>query len=254
MIDIRQFICLSDNYGVLVHEPGTDVTISIDAPDAAVVDAELQAAGWSLTHILVTHHHSDHVDGILELKSKYGAQVLAPASEARGIPGVDRTLTDGENFQIGTLQIKAIETPGHTLGQISYYLPAENVVFTGDTLFAMGCGRVFEGTKPQMWASLQRLRELPDDTLVYCGHEYTLANARFAVSIEPRNKALAERLKKVDALRADDKPTLPTTIGLEKATNPFLRADVPDVIAALGMEGRSSAEVFTEIRGRKDRA
>lgn len=251
-VQIHQFDCLSDNYGVLIHDPETQATASIDAPEAEAVEAALATTGWKLTDILVTHHHFDHVGGVEALKSSHGVTVTGPADEADKIKLLDKTVSDGEIFKFGSLDVHSIATPGHTLGQISYWMPEASVAFTGDTLFALGCGRVFEGTMDMMWASLDRLRKLPAETTVYCGHEYTLANARFAVTVDPDNAELAARAAEIEALRADGKPTLPTTIGIELATNPFMRADAGSVQAAVGMAGAEPAAVFAEVRRRKD--
>ena len=187
------FPCLSDNYGVLLHDPATDATASIDAPEAAPVEAALQAKGWKLTDILVTHHHADHTDGIAALKKKYNCRVVAPKAEAARIPLVDETVSEGNKVSVGKLSANVIETPGHTSGHISYWFHGDKLAFVGDTLFSIGCGRVIEGTPEQMWQSLLKLRDLPDDTQIYCGHEYTEANIRFARTIEPDNAKLAAR-------------------------------------------------------------
>jgi len=192
------------------------------------------------------------VEAILPLKQATDCSVIAPAAEADKIPGVDVTVKEGDVIPFGSYEIRVIETPGHTLGHVSYYIPAAKVAFTADTLFALGCGRVFEGTFPMMWNSLSKLMALPDDTAVYCGHEYTQSNARFALTIEPANSDLILRAREIDALRAAGKPTLPTSIGLERRTNPFVRVDEPAVRDLLGMPDASQAEVFAEIRTRKD--
>jgi hydroxyacylglutathione hydrolase len=244
------FTCLSDNYGVLLHDPNTGATASIDAPDAAPVEAALQATGWTLTDILVTHHHGDHTAGVAPLKRKYNCRVVGPNSDKFR---ADETVGEGQTVKIGQLSARVLETPGHTLDHIAYVLDADGIAFVGDTLFSIGCGRVIEGDAAQMWASLLKLRALPDDMKFYCGHEYTQANIKFALTIEPGNEALLARAREVDALRAAGKPTLPATIGAEKQANCFLRADVPAVAAAVGMAGRPAAEVFAEMRARKNR-
>ncbi len=250
---IHQFNCLSDNFGVLIHDPTTGATASIDAPEAEAVEAALRQTGWKLSDILVTHHHGDHTAGIPALKAKYQCRVVAPRAEAARINGVDETLGEGDVVKVGSLTGRTIETPGHTAGHIALVFDDSKVAFVGDTLFSIGCGRVIEGTPEQMWASLRKLRALPDDMRFYCGHEYTQANVKFALTIEPDNPALLARAKEVDALRADGRPTLPATIGAEKAANCFLRADLPTVAAAVGMSGKPAAEVFAEIRARKNR-
>lgn len=252
---IHQFFCLNDNYGVLIHDTASGTTIAVDVPDAGAYERELECMGWTLTHILITHHHWDHIDGLGELKIKTGAEVIGPERSRQKIAELEKTVEDGDDVLCGPYEIKAIATPGHTLDQISWYIPAIKVAHTGDTLFSLGCGRVFEGDKEMMWASLAKLgRLLPDDTTIYCGHEYTDANAKFALTIEPENAALKARAAAVADLRAKGEPTLPTTMAEEKATNPFLRAGEPAVAAALGMTGRSAADIFTEIRTRKDNA
>lgn len=245
-------MCRSDNFGVLVHDPDGGSTIAIDAPEEAPMRQALDEQGWTLTDILITHHHGDHVAAVSALKAAFGAKVTAPASEAAKIPDVDQRLVDGERFSLGSIDFEAIETPGHTLGHLCYYLAQPGVLFAGDTLFSLGCGRVFEGTKDQMFASLQRFSALPDETLVYCGHEYTEANAKFCMSVDPNNAALQARAQDIKALREQGLATLPTTLGLERATNPFLRSDDPALSAHLGMAGAPPIEVFRELRSRKD--
>ncbi|WP_299477917.1 hydroxyacylglutathione hydrolase [uncultured Roseibium sp.] len=253
--EIHQFPCLSDNFGVLVHDSESGTTIAFDVPDSGPYEKALQKKGWTLTHILITHHHWDHVQGLGELKQKTGASVYGPARSRQKIAQLDRFVEDGDHIKCGPYEIKAIATPGHTLDQISWYIPSIRMAHTGDTLFSLGCGRVFEGDKEMMWSSLAKLlQELPDDTNIYCGHEYTEANAAFSLTIEPGNADLKTRAEEVKQLRAGNQPTLPTTMALEKATNPFLRAGEASVAEALGMSGKSAADVFTEIRTRKDNA
>jgi hydroxyacylglutathione hydrolase len=252
--DIRQFQILTDNYGVLLHDPATGATASIDAGEEAPILKALEETGWKLTHILVTHHHGDHVAGIEALKQKTGARVVGPAGEAPRIPGMDEGVAEGERIKVGSLEAEVFETPGHTIGHIVFHFPKEKLLFAGDTLFAMGCGRLLEGTAGQMWSSLQKLAALPDDTTVYVGHEYTLSNGRFALSVDATNPDLQARMKEVEALRAANRFTLPTTIALEKRTNPFLRADDPAVAQAVGMADKPALEVFAELRERKNRA
>jgi hydroxyacylglutathione hydrolase len=249
---IHQFPCLQDNFGVLIHDPSSGATAAIDAPEAAAVEAALAATGWKLTDILVTHHHNDHTGGIAELKQRHGARVVAPRQEAAKVPLADATVAEGDTVEVGALTARVLDTPGHTAGHISYWFTADKVAFVGDTLFSIGCGRIIEGTPPMMWNSLVKLRALPDDTAIYCGHEYTASNIAYAKTIEPDNAALLTRAEEVAALRAAGKPTLPVTLGAEKAANPFLRADRPEVAAALGLAGRPAAEVFAKIRAGKD--
>jgi hydroxyacylglutathione hydrolase len=247
------FPCLKDNFGVLLHDPQSGATAAIDAPEAAAVEAALVKTGWKLTDILVTHHHGDHTAGIGELKARHKCRVVAPRNEAARIAHVDETVGEGDAVQVGSLAGRVIETPGHTAGHISYFLPADKLAFVGDTLFSIGCGRVIEGNPEMMWQSLLKLRNLPDDTKFYCGHEYTDANIRFAKTIEPNNKALAARAQEVAQLLAAGKPTIPVTIGAEKAENPFLRADVVEVAQSVGLAGSPAWKVFAEIRERKNR-
>jgi hydroxyacylglutathione hydrolase len=251
--EIKLFACLKDNYGVLIHDPASGATAAIDAPEAAPVEAALKATGWKLTDILVTHHHGDHTGGIAELKKKYNCRVVAPKAEAGKIPLVDETVSEGDKVSVGKLAANVIETPGHTSGHITFWFHGDKLAFAGDTLFSIGCGRVIEGTPEMMWSSLRKLRDLPDDTEIYCGHEYTAANIKFALTIEPDNKALAARAAEVADEIARKLPTIPTTIGEEKKQNPFLRADDPHVAANIGMAGKPAAQVFAEIRARKNR-
>jgi len=248
------FRCLKDNFGVLLHDPASGATAAIDAPEAAPVDAALKATGWRLSDILVTHHHADHTGGIAELKARHGCRVTAPRNEAARIPDVDATVGEGDIARVGALAGRVIETPGHTAGHISYFFDADRLAFVGDTLFSIGCGRVIEGTPEMMWASLLKLRALPDDTEIYCGHEYTEANIRFALTIEPDNPDLRARAEEARRQIAAGQPTIPTTIGAEKRANVFLRADVPAVAAAVGLAGRPAAQVFAEVRERKNRS
>lgn len=245
------FNCLSDNFGVLIHDPQTGATASIDAPEAAAVNKALKDTGWTLTDILVTHHHSDHTGGVAELKQKHKCRVIGPKSDT--FKDVDETIGEGDTVKVGNLTARVLETPGHTLDHICYIFDSEKVAFLADTLFSVGCGRVIEGTMPQMWHSLLKLRALPDDMVFHCGHEYTQANIKFALTIEPDNADLKARAKEADALRAAGKPTLPSTIGAEKKVNCFLRADVPSVAAAVGLAGKSAEDVFAEIRLRKNK-
>jgi hydroxyacylglutathione hydrolase len=249
---IFQFPCLSDNYGVLIHDEATGRTASIDAPDADAVSAALAQKGWRLTEILTTHHHPDHTDGNLALKAATGCTITGPGYEADKIPGIDKTLREGDVYDFAGHPVHVIWTPGHTLGHIAYYLPEDGIAFAGDTMFALGCGRVFEGTLLQMWESLQKLAALPDETVVYCGHEYTESNLRFALTIDPANPALIARGAEIKKLRADGRPTVPTTIAAEKATSPYLRADDPAVRATMKLADASAADVFAAIRTAKD--
>jgi hydroxyacylglutathione hydrolase len=252
--DIDLFLCRSDNFGVLLHDPATGHTAAIDAPGAEAVEAALARRGWRLTEILVTHHHEDHVEGIQALKAASGCRVVAAKADVHRIPAVDEAVEPGGRVSVGSLEAEVIDTPGHTVGHIAYWFEREKLLFAADTLFSLGCGRVFEGTMADMWSSLLRLRALPDDTLLYCGHEYTLSNARFALGVDPHNQALARRAAEVERQREQHRFTLPVTLGAEKAENPFLRADDPGLAAALGMSGAEPLAVFTELRERKNRA
>jgi hydroxyacylglutathione hydrolase len=251
--EVSLFPCLKDNYGVLLHDPATGATAAIDAPDAAPVEAALKAKGWKLTDLLVTHHHDDHTDGIPALKQKYGCRVVAPQEVTSKYSFVDETVREGDKVKVGNLVGNVIDTPGHTNGHISYWFHNDALAFVGDTLFSIGCGRVIEGTMDMMWNSLKKLRDLPDETEIYCGHEYTLANIKFALTIEPNNGALQARAREAEQEVARKRPTIPTMIGDEKKENPFLRADVPDVAAGIGMAGKPAAQVFAEIRERKNK-
>jgi hydroxyacylglutathione hydrolase len=252
--EIRLFPCLTDNFGYLIHDAATGATASVDAPEAAPVVKALEHEGWTLTDILVTHHHGDHVGGISELKRKFGCRVVAPHDKSARIADVDLRVGQGDVVKIGDLLARVLETPGHTLDHISYVFDNEKALFAADTLFSIGCGRVFEGTYPMMWDSLLKLRALPDDFKLYCGHEYTAANVKFALTVEPDNAALKARAAEVTRLRADSKPTVPTLLGEEKKANVFLRADEPSVAASVRMKDRSAAEVFGELRERKNKS
>ncbi|SKA18352.1 hydroxyacylglutathione hydrolase [Consotaella salsifontis] len=251
-IEIRQFMCRSDNFGVLVHHGESGVTIAIDAPEEKAIRRELDAAGWSLTHILVTHHHGDHTEAVEPLKAAFGATVYGPAKEVDKIAGIDKPVKGGDAFEVGAIRVEVIDTPGHTAGEISYYLPGAPALFAADALFSLGCGRLFEGDAAMLWESLKRLRALPDETMLYCGHEYTATNAKCAVAIDPGNTALRNRVAEVERLREEGKPTLPVALGTEKLTNPFLRADDPILKGELEMLNADPAEVFAVMRRRRD--
>ncbi len=252
MLEIVQFPCRDDNFGVLIHDAKTGHTAAIDAPALQPILDLLETRGWTLTHIFTTHHHTDHVEANLDLKAKFNVEITGPATEAAKIPGIDKTVSGGDSFDFAGHRIDVIDCPGHTLGGISYSIPSQKLLFAADTLFSLGCGRLLEGTPAQMWGSLTKLMALPDDTMIYCGHEYTASNAKFALTIDPDNPALVARALEVEQLRAAAKPTLPTTLGREKATNPFLRPGDGAIRERLGMATASDAEVFAEIRKRKD--
>lgn len=249
---IEQFICRQDNFAVILHDPLTGETASIDAPDGDSIASRLGIGAWRLSHLLITHHHADHVAGVPALVQAYSPEVIGPADEADRISGLTSTVSDGDTFEFAGRTVHVLTTPGHTAGHICFHIPQEQLLFAGDTIFALGCGRLLEGSPQDMYASLNRLSELPDETRVYCGHEYTQANARFAVTVDPGNATLADRINDIAGLRDKGLPTLPTTIGFEKRTNPFLRSDDPAIRRQLGMEDASGLEVFTELRRRKD--
>ncbi len=251
-IKIDQFMCREDNFGVLIHDPESGQTALIDAPQEAPILAAVERTGWKPSLLLITHHHADHVEANLALKKRFGLKIVGPEAEKAKIPGIDETVGEGSRVPFGGEQAEVIFTPGHTAGHVSYHFPQSKLLFSADTLFALGCGRLLECAAPVMYESLRKLAALPPETAVYCGHEYTLANARFALTVDPANKTLQERAKRIEALRAEGKPTLPTTIGEELATNPFLRWADPEIRKNLGMENASDAEVFAEIRKRKD--
>jgi len=251
-LKVFQFPCRSDNYGVILHDTENGLVISIDAPEEEPIMDVLEDKGLSLTHILTTHHHGDHVAANAALKRKFNCHVVGPADEADRIPDIDESVSHGDTLDLSGLPVRVIGTPGHTAGEISYHFPDQALVFAGDTMFAMGCGRLFEGDAAMMHRSMQRLASLPDETKVYAGHEYTLSNAKFALSVDGKNAALVKRAREVEHLRDDDRPTLPTTIALEKATNPFLRTSDAALRDGLGMASASDEEVFAELRRRKD--
>ena len=251
-LTVHQFICRDDNYGVLVHDHPTGTTIAIDAPDAGAIITQLKKRGWQLTHILTTHHHSDHVDGNLELKEAFGCRIIGPELEKDKIPGIGKTVRGGDVFKIAQRNMRVYACPGHTAGHIAYHFEDDYLLFAADTLFAMGCGRVLEGTMDEMYRSVNQFRDLQPMTSVYCGHEYTEANAKFALSVEPGNRALQMQSVEVKNLRAAGKMTCPTTIGDELKTNPYLRCNSPEIRKNLGMETATDAEVFAELRTRKN--
>ena len=244
--------CLSDNYAYLIHDPEANVTGIVDPSEAPPVFAALERTGLKLTHILNTHHHFDHTGGNLPLKEKTGAIIVGPKADKDRIPGIDVALGEGDTYKFGTRSARVFDIPAHTRGHIAFWFEGDKAVFTGDTMFAMGCGRLFEGTPEQMWKSLSKLAALPEDTRVYCGHEYTESNGRFALTVEPDNADLITRMKDVREKRAKSQPTIPSTIGLEKKTNPFVRATSPALQKTLGMSGSDPVSVLAETRRRKD--
>ena len=242
----------ADNYIYVLRDAASGKVGVVDPGDAAPVQAELERRGWPLTHIFLTHHHNDHIGGVAELKARHRATVIGARADAHRIPDLDVALGDGDRTVFGEQTARVIAVPGHTSGHIAFWFEAAETLFSGDTLFSLGCGRLFEGTPAQMWESLQSLRSLTDSTRVYCGHEYTQSNGRFALTADPDNSALRQRMEEVAALRERNQPTIPTTIGLERRTNPFLRADDPAVQSAIGLPGAPPVEVFAELRHRKD--
>lgn len=252
MFQIHQFPCLNDNYGFLAHDSASGQTAAIDTPDAQKYLAEAAAKGWTITQIWNTHWHPDHAGGNLAIKAATGCTITGPAGEAEKIPGIDRAVKAGDVVKLGTIEAKVIDVPGHTLGHIAYHVPTESTAFVGDAVFALGCGRVFEGNPEMMWQSLTRLKGLPPETALYCAHEYTASNAKFAVTVDPGNQALAAYVNEITEKRARNAWTVPTQLSRELATNPFLRADDPALQAAMGHPGDAVA-TFAEIRGRKDR-
>ncbi len=252
--EIRVFTCLTDNFGYLVHDSEGGATASIDAPEAAPIIEALEREGWTLTDILITHHHGDHVGGVAELKQRYGCRVIAPHDKTTRIANVDQRVANADVVKVGNLLARVLETPGHTLDHISYVFDSDKALFAADTLFSIGCGRVFEGTYPMMWDSLLKLRALPDDFNLYCGHEYTASNVKFALTVDSDNPVLKARAEQVARLRAENKPTIPVLLGEEKKANVFLRADDPGVAARLHMKGAKPADVFGELRERKNKS
>lgn len=253
-VEFIQIPCLSDNYAVLLHDAETHETALIDAPEAEPVARVLRDRGWRLGTIFVTHHHRDHVAGVMDLKSEFGCDVVGPALEADRIPGLSTAVSEQSQYSFAGLPVQVVATPGHTLGHVTYYWPALKTAFTGDTLFVMGCGRIFESDAKTMWSSLKKIAALPEDTNIYCGHEYTLANARFALSVDPGNTELRARFDDLAAGDAANLVSTPTTIDLERRTNPFLRAADPAIRASLGMTAALDWEVFKCLRDLKNRA
>jgi len=253
VLQILTIPCLSDNYAYLAHDPATGATALVDVPEAAPIMVALAARGWRLTDILLTHHHHDHVAGVEALRSATGAAVWGAAQDAARLPPLDRPVRPGRDEGFAGQTVQIIDVPGHTVGHIAYFFTEARYLFSGDSLMALGCGRLFEGTPAQMWDSLRRLTALPDDTLVCSGHEYTQANAAFALSLGDVPPALAQRVEDIAAARAAGDPTVPVRLDVERATNPFLRADDPALRAALGLESGCNAKVFAHVRGLKDR-
>lgn len=244
--------CRSDNYAFLVHDAATGETALFDAPETAPIKAELDARGWALTDLFITHHHGDHIEGVDDLRSAYGCRVVGGKHDAGRLPALDKAVEPGDALSFSGHEVQVFAADGHTIGHIAFYMPDAKAAFTGDSLMALGCGRLFEGTPEQMWGTLSRLMALPDDTLICSGHEYTSANARFALSVEPQNADLIHRAEQTTKLRENGEFTVPSLLSLEKATNPFLRAGLPEMKKAVDMEHDGDAEVFAAIRRAKD--
>jgi hydroxyacylglutathione hydrolase len=252
-LDLVTVPCLSDNYAFLVHDAASGQTALIDAPEADPILAALQDRGWTLSHILLTHHHDDHIQAVPELRAATGAMVIGASADAHRLPALDRPVREGDTLTIGGQAVHVLDVSGHTVGHIAFHIPSAKLAFTADSLMAAGCGRLFEGTPAQMWSSLSKLAALPPETLICSGHEYTTSNIRFALSLEPDNPALISRSREVAEARAASKATVPSSLAVELATNPFLRAHLSHMKAVIGMPDATDAESFAEIRRRKDR-
>tara|TARA_Y100000590_G_scaffold463233_1_gene629491 strand:+ start:8876 stop:9646 length:771 start_codon:yes stop_codon:yes gene_type:complete len=249
---INQFICRKDNYGVLIHNTDTKETLSIDAPDANIIDKNLTEKDLKLSHLFITHKHLDHIEGITFLKDKYNCLVIGPEGEKDQIPLIDQTVYDEQYINFSGSPVRVIHTPGHTLGHVMYFFEKEKILFAGDTLFLMGCGRVFEGTYDQMYESMEKIKTLPPDTTIYCGHEYSYTNAKFAANIDHKNSLVHDRLKRIEEKTLAGKQCLPTTLEKELKTNPFLRYNNKYLKESIGMDGMDGNIIFAEIRKRKD--
>lgn len=245
--------CLSDNYAYLIHDADSGQTAVVDVPEAGPILSALSDHGWTLSHILLTHHHNDHIDGVSDLLAEYSAEVIGAAADAHRLPPLHKSVREGDTVRIGSEDAHVLDVSGHTVGHIAFHFPDSELVFTADSLMALGCGRLFEGTPTQMHASLSKLAALPPETTVCSGHEYTETNAKFALTIDPDNPDLISRADAVRDARAENQPTVPSKLSEELATNPFLRADDPAIQAQLDMQGADPVAVFAEIRARKDR-
>ncbi len=252
MLEIVQIAVLDDNYIYLIHDPVSGETGVVDPAITDPVVDTLKKRNWTLNYILNTHHHWDHIGANLELKQETQCKIIGYQADSDRIPGIDHPLADGDFFSLGNESAQVIATPGHTLGHIVYYFKDSNALFCGDTLFSMGCGRLFEGTAEQMWQSLQIIKSLPPETNIYCAHEYTLANAQFAVSLEPGNQQLQQRYQQVEQLRASNLPTIPSSLKQELASNPFLRTDSQEIQQSINKKNASDIEIFSSIRKLKD--
>lgn len=244
--------CLDDNYAFIIADPAKGAAAVVDVPEAGPINAAVKARGWTVTNVLLTHHHWDHIDGLPDLERATSARIIGAKADAHRLPPLDIAVSDGETFKLGGEDVQVFDVSGHTVGHVAYYLPASRLLFSGDSLMALGCGRLFEGTPAQMWESLQKLRALPPETEVCSGHEYTSANGKFAATLEPDNPRLISRIDAVATAREKGEATVPSKLEEELATNPFLRSDVASFQEAVGMQGADPAEVFKEIRSRKD--
>ena len=251
-VEVVTVPCRSDNYAYLVRDRATGRTALVDAPAVEPIVEALEARGWGLDQIWITHHHGDHTEGVDELRRRYGAEVVGHVKDRARLPKLDRELSEGETVALGETTARIIDVSGHTVGHIAFVLDSDKAAFTADSLMALGCGRVFEGTHAMMWESLSKFLAMPDDMRIYSGHNYGQANGRFALSIEPENAALEERIERIKSADAAGEPIVPVTIAEEKATNPFLRATQPGVKRAVGLAGADDASVFAEVRRRKD--
>ncbi|MFK7879261.1 hydroxyacylglutathione hydrolase [Roseobacter sp.] len=251
-VEIVTVPCLSDNYAFLVHDEASGKTALVDVPEAEPILSTLKKRGWALSEVWITHHHADHVQGLARVLDEHQATVTGAASDAHRLPALDRKVSDAETFSFAGHAVQILDVSGHTVGHIAYYVADADAAFTADSLMALGCGRLFEGTADQMWSSLGKLTALPENTLIFSGHEYTASNAKFALTIDPDNLELISRSQEIDAARAAGVPTVPSTLALEMATNPFLRAQNADIRNRLGLANATNAQVFAEIRARKD--
>lgn len=241
-----------NNYNFLIHDTETGQTALVDAPEDGAIAAELKRRGWGLDVILLTHHHWDHIDGAAALCSEFDAGIIGAAPDAHRLPPLAQEVSPGGAFELFGREVQVIDVPGHTVGHVAFYMPSEKALFSGDSLMVLGCGRLFEGTPAQMFATLSTLADLPSDTVIYSGHEYTEANAAFALTLEPGNEALQNRVEAVKQARAADNPTVPSLLSEELETNPFLRSSSAEIRAAVGLVGADPVDVFTEVRKRKD--
>ena len=245
--------CLADNYAFIIGNPATKEAAVIDVPEAAPINAALLAGGWRLTTVLLTHHHWDHIDGLDGLANRVDLHIIGAAADAHRLPPLNTAVAEGDTIHVCGEDAQILDVSGHTVGHIAFHFAKSGFVFTADSLMALGCGRLLEGTPEQMWGSMQKLRALPPETIICSGHEYTATNAAFALTLEPDNANLRSRVEAIKAARINGEPTVPSTLALEQQTNPFLRADVPALKHAIGMDTADSTSVFTQIRARKDR-